>query len=213
MKTMTSHSNQFAEFGQRFIQNLDQLWFELATTTRSDVELIKRCFPFAQTIPEKPLHLHMAECVGPGDESYFCTLDENNEEELNVSPYLVISRDTDEMFCAQIWQAYLLYHANAILPYFWHGGYSRRTFIFSEDDINSISALKNRDWTIIAPLEELLPSVFILSDNTCRVVCHFWNEWQGMVRETYTYTLKGTHIKDVEKKQEVLYPYECGILF
>ena len=210
---MISHSNQFAEFGQRFIQNLDQLWSELETSTRTDVELIKRCFPFVQTVPGKPLHLHMAEYIGTGDQSYFYILNENNQRNRNFFPDMVISRDTDEMFCAQIWQAYLLYHANHILPYFWHGGYSRCTFIFSEEDINSISAFKNRDWTVIAPLEELLPSVTILSDSTCRVVCHAWNEWAGLVRETYTYTLDGNHIKQVDMKQEGLYPHDCGIFF
>ena len=42
----------------------------------------------------------------------------------------------------------------------------------------------NRDWNIIAPIEELQPKVVTLKENTYQVVCCYWNDWNGLVRET-----------------------------
>lgn len=210
----TSHSNKYAELGKQFLKNVDLLWSELEDSSKDDHEVISKIFPDVMIMVGSHLHLHKAEHTGSGDESYFYTqsfIDGTINRDF-VSD-VVIPRDTEEFFCQYIWQAYLLSHANAVLPCFWHGGYGQRTFIFSEDDINTIEHLKNRDWTVIASLEELLPKVYVTSENTCRVVCHYWNEWEGMVRETHTYTLQGALIIQVEKQREVLYPYRCGIWF
>jgi hypothetical protein len=211
---MTSHSNAFALFGQQFLEKLDLLWSQLENSDKSDNEVIAEIFPDAVVLPDSNLHLHKAVHEGHGDVSYFYSksfLDDTDNRDFVTD--MMIVQDTTETLCSQIWQVYLLSHADTILPCFWHGGYGVRTFIFSEDDINRIKHFKNRDWTVISLLEDMLPRVMRLSDNTCQVVCHYWNEWQGMVRETYTYTLDGVIVKDIEKKQEILYPYCCGICY
>jgi hypothetical protein len=211
---MTSHSNAFALFGQQFLEKLDLLWSQLENSDKSDNEVIAEIFPDAVVLPDSNLHLYKAVHEGHGDVSYFYSksfLDDTDNRDFVTD--MMIVQDTTETLCSQIWQVYLLSHADTILPCFWHGGYGVRTFIFSEDDINRIKHFKNRDWTVISLLEDMLPRVMRLSDNTCQVVCHYWNEWQGMVRETYTYTLDGVIVKDIEKKQEILYPYCCGICY
>ena len=211
---MTSHSNQFAQLGQQFIKKLDLLWSELEKSDKVVNEVIEEIFPYAFVLPGSYLHLHKAVHEGHGDVSHFYSksfIDGTENRDFVMD--MIIAQNTTETLCSQIWQAYMLSHADTILPCFWHGGYGVRTFIFSEDDINSIEHFKNRDWTVISSLDDLLPRVTRLSDNTCQVVCHYWNEWQGLVRETYIYTLNGAMIKHIEKKQEILYPYHCGIWF
>ena len=36
-------------------------------------------------------------------------------------------------------------NANTILPYWWHGGYRQRIFIFDDSDFAKIPALRDRD--------------------------------------------------------------------
>ena len=208
----TALSNKYAELGKQFLKKVDLLWSELEKSSKEDHEVINQTFPDVLIMDGSYLHLHRADEIALGDESYFYTqsfIDGTVNREF-VSD-VVIPRDTEETFCKYVWQVYLLSHANAVFPCFWHGGYGQRTFIFSEDDINTIDHLKNRDWTVIASLEELMPNVYVPCENTCRVVCHYWNECEGMVRETYTYTLQGALIVQLEKQKEVLYPYRCGI--
>ena len=71
----------------------------------------------------------------------------------------------------------------------------------------------NRDWHIIAPIEELQPKVVTLSENTYQVVCCYWNDWNGLVRETVTYVVENATIVTTDSKVEVLYPYYCSVMF
>jgi len=52
-----------------------------------------------------------------------------------------------------------------------------------------------------------------MDDHTYQVVCCYWNDWEGLVRETTTYIVKGSMINAQDSKEEVLYPYHCGLLF
>lgn len=214
MKTKTFHSNSFAETGKQFIENLNLLWTRLEKSSQADYEVIAEIFPDLLVMPGSYIHLHQAQHEGHGDVSYFYTQSFiDGKVNRDFISDLIIVQDTPENILNRIWQAYLLSNADAILPCFWHGGYNRCTFIFSEEDIMSIEYLQKRDWRIIAPLEQLLPQVTSIDKNTYQVVCHYWNEWQGMVRETQTFTLDGVTIRPARGKQEVLFPYHCGIWY
>lgn len=131
-----------------------------------------------------------------------------------------------------IWRTYLLGKAKTQLPANWHGAYNKATLIFETNDIESIQPMDrvidrnvhhsempaevfaNRDWSVIAPIEELQPKVMSLDASTCQVVCCYWNDWEGLVRETTTYMVEeGTMIYAEDSKKEVLYPYHCGVMF
>ena len=214
MKTKTSHSNAFAETGKLFINHLNLLWTRLEESSQPDYEVIAEIFPDLLVMPGSYIHLHQAQHEGHGDVSYFYTQSFiDGKVNRDFISDLVIVQDTPENVLNRIWQAYLLSNADAILPCFWHGGYNRCTFIFSEEDIMSIKYLQKRDWRIIAPLEQLLPQVTSIDKNTYQVVCHYWNEWVGMVRETQTFILEGITLRLARGKQEVLFPYHCGIWY
>ena len=212
MKTKTSHSNQFALLGQQFIDRIDTILCELEENKeRKDYEVISEVMPDVCILPGYHLHLHRAVHEGHGDNSYFFTRHIlTGTENRNLTKEIIIPIKERQK---HLWQIYLLSHANTLLPSFWHGNYNIRTYIFDEEYMKFIKYLKNRDWKIIAPIEELLPQVITIDDNTCKVVCHFWNEWQGLVRETCTYTMSGALVIKVDTRQEVLFPYHCGIWF
>ncbi len=208
----TYHSNPFAEQGMQFIDRIDTILCELEENKeREDHEVISEVMPDVFVLPGRILHLHCAVHEGHGDTSYFYTRHmvygtENRDFESEI---LIPADDRHK----HLWQAYLLCHADTLLPSFWHGAYCRRTYIFDEEDMDCIKYLKNRDWSIIAPIEELLPHVIDVDEDACKVVCHFWNDWKGLVRETCTYTMNGALIQHVDNKQEVLFPYHCGIWY
>ena len=212
MKTKTSHSNQFAQTGKQFIDRIDTILCELEENKeREDYEVISEVMPDICILPEYRLHLHRAVHEGHGDTGYFFTRHIiTGAENRNFTKELIVPIEECQK---HLWLVYLLNHADTLLPSFWHGNYSIRTYIFDEEDMTSIKYLKNRDWKIISPIEELLPQVITIDKNTCKVVCHFWNEWQGLVRETCTYTMNGALVTNVETQQEVLFPYHCGIWF
>ncbi len=130
-----------------------------------------------------------------------------------------------------IWRTYLLGKAKTQLPANWHGAYNKATLIFEASDMESIQPMDrvidhnvhhsempaevfaNRDWRVIASIEELQPKVITLDESTYQVVCCYWNDWEGLVRETTTYITVGRLIYTEDSKKEVLYPYHCGVMF
>lgn len=108
-----------------------------------------------------------------------------------------------------IWRTYLLGKAKTQLPANWHGAYNKATLIFEASDMESIQPMDrvidhnvhhsempaevfaNRDWRVIASIEELQPKVITLDESTYQVVCCYWNDWEGLVRETTTYITVG----------------------
>lgn len=52
------------------------------------------------------------------------------ERDFLIWKYVVVSKST-----RAIWELYLLMNANTILPYWWHGGYRQRIFIFDDSDL------------------------------------------------------------------------------
>jgi hypothetical protein len=114
------------------------------------------------------------------------------------------------------WQAYLLETCYTILPLFWHGCYNSRKFIFTEEDINEIPLLSTRDLSSLADI--IYPSVDFIDANTASVKCCWWNEWNGLVRESVLVKYDGNKVSFVDpsypiKRRETLIPYECGLRF
>ncbi len=75
------------------------------------------------------------------------------------------------------------------------------------------SRTPSRCWSFSAPITELRPKVFAIDKQTYQVVCCYWNDWVGLVRQTTTYIMEGSIIKNQDSKEEVLYPYHCGVRF
>ena len=57
---------------------------------------------------------------------------------------------------------------------------------------------------------DLLPKVEINNDKAL-VTCCYWNNWEGLVRETVE--INFTNNQSFKVKTEIIYRHECGIRF
>lgn len=183
-------------------------------------------------IPETSLWLYRATKVDDISYFYVCKRGEKPSEvgferRGFISPFVIIPLSAP---LQTIWRTYLLSRAVTQLPTHWHGSYSQATFIFDSCDMESIRPIDrrhdrhlimlestkvfaHRDWSVIAPIEELQPKVMSLDASTHQVVCCYWNDWIGLVRETVTYIVEDARIMTTDGKMEILYPYHCGVIF
>ena len=90
-----------------------------------------------------------------------------------------------------------------------------RRYIFSTADMEQIVYLKNYDWRVIGQIESLLPTVELNGDIAV-VTCCYWNDWEGLVRESVSYqfhNFEGQRIKQIGQNREILYPFKSSIMF
>ncbi len=109
-----------------------------------------------------------------------------------------------------VWQAYLLSKATALLPVIWHGGYGKKIFLFSKNDIFKYKTLCYRKINLDDLDDNLSPKITI-EGNTATVSCCFWNNWKGLYRETQKIIYKNGKVEFIGDSQiHVLYAYDCG---
>ena len=116
-----------------------------------------------------------------------------------------------------MWQTYLLMTTIHVMPYYWHGGYNKRLFIFSPADLKKIPSYKELDFSHIDETK-LHPEVKFtkwrykkfmgMISNT------YWTEWGGLIRETVIINMYEDKITGYGPAfKEILLSYECGIRF
>lgn len=183
------------------------------------------------------LGLKLAEDVGMGDESYFYTyiINENKvlkpeppipqgiydkdekkeEEDIDVWEEGAIPRHINvERTALGIWQAYLLSIAPTVMPTFWHGGYIRRTYIFSHKDLEGIDELRFNDKAPLFGIKDVVSPKVKIRGEEGTIECCFWSEWGGLYRETLKIIYANNTVLSIKRiKEEVLYEYDCGICF
>ena len=142
------------------------------------------------------------------DEAFFSCYDKS--EIYKIFDYLII--EENEMGA---WQAYLLSNATTLLPTTWHGGYIKRQYVFEAEDLNKerFHVLSFRPKIDCIDDYVVVPAVNI-SGTKAVVTCCYWNNWEGLVRETVNINMnQGRFHFDIPKSKEVLYKYKCGIMF
>lgn len=116
-----------------------------------------------------------------------------------------------------IWELYLLMNANTVLPYWWHGGYKQRIFIFDNSDFAKIPVLRDRDISAVVENGYTHPAVEFEEREGgvyAHVFCCYWNEWKGLVREHVIMKVQGDRVVEYKKGTDfVLFSYNCGILY
>ena len=112
---------------------------------------------------------------------------------------------------------YLLKNITGVLPYFWHGGYNKCTYIFQESAIDGILPLKFHDLSELSAQNLFVPSVEMTEKTedgcTMLVRCCYWNDWEGLVREESEVRIEGNRCVSLESDRTNLYKYHCGICF
>lgn len=124
------------------------------------------------------------------------------------------------------WQACILDLSVAWMPLYWHGGYLAKKYIFSTNTLRSLHVTQwgntSFDYRKFKDDPRITPKVTLQGDNVTIRYC-YWNDWQGLVLCTdYAYfNDKGRLIYEqpeddpdnIGKYQEILFEYNCGILF
>ena len=150
-----------------------------------------------------------------GDKSTLFIKLPNGETDENIFKHLIV-----EQSAMGAWQAYLLYKLWHVLPLFWHANYDARDYIFSKDDVNSISTFtfsedKRERNAIIALISgfDFTPEVRE-SNGKYFVSSCYWSNFGGLIREYLELTIDGNKIADTfQFDSKTLYEYNCGIYF
>ena len=155
------------------------------------------------------LVMRLPEETGSGDRTHILVVDNEGNETEEIVGHLEVA--PTEM---GVWQLYLLERLHTVLPLWWHGGYNRRRFILRESDIDGIIPLKFHDLSELKRQDKLMPSVTAGSDEHSLVVnCCYWNDWEGLVRQSVEYKLGHGRVISENDSREVLYQFDCGMMF
>jgi hypothetical protein len=109
-----------------------------------------------------------------------------------------------------IWQAFLLYEMWRMLPLHWHANYAEATYILDMDDLRS----HTWDDSSLSKHTDLLPHVNLNPEDSTAIIHYtYWSEWQGLVATKLPVSMDNGVLKWGKREEEVLIPYNCGIVF
>jgi hypothetical protein len=106
------------------------------------------------------------------------------------------------------WQAYLMSQMWHYLPLQWHANYSYRDYLYSQSSKGYGYFRRN----FVASWHRLAPKITQEGDKYLISAC-YWSEFEGLVREYYAVNFENGIVQVQEIKQDVLYKYNCGIMF
>ena len=116
------------------------------------------------------------------------------------------------------WQAFLLHQMWHYLPLWWHANYSRRDYIYSQEDVSCVRAHRESfDKSEILPQSfsrfDLIPEIRSLNGKYY-ISCCFWTEFGGLIREYAEVTLKDGKLDEFFIfDMKTLLMYESGIRY
>ena len=106
------------------------------------------------------------------------------------------------------WQAYLIAKMWHYLPLIWHSGYSYRSNIYSKSSLGLKHARRHCvvTWNKVAPSIKHDVNQYLIS------VC-YWSEFDGLIRENCSVSFDNGIVAVTTLGSEVLYEYNCGVMF
>jgi hypothetical protein len=222
----TLADNRFTKVGRDYIATLS----DLAKSSEGDKRALFNTLTQMSLSEKKSLGLHLPVSIGHGDNSWFYIYPKGKDPyegasniELKFATlfHLRDACDFDDLYVIPsamgAWQAYLYSIAPTLLPTEWHGEYIRRTYLFSletlERILNHTCSLYERNEFELITERDLIPQVKY-KKRKAKVICCYWSDWAGLVRETMSIRYDANQNKilsmDCEKK-DVLVPYNCKI--
>ncbi len=166
------------------------------------------------------VNVYLAQEIGSGDTSCFYVGEGPKSERYQFSTsekeFHAVKGKISE---AAAWEFVLLLSTPGVMPVFWHGGYDRREYIYCPEDLDRIVVINDEKPLFrahdISNLKTtgILPSVKI-DGNIADVTFCYWNDWEGLIRNTIRVKWDGERIASAEfMTKEVLYKYKCDLLF
>jgi hypothetical protein len=152
------------------------------------------------------LKVRKCQAQGSGDSSALYVELPDGTESFDVFSHISFDNSI-----AGAWAAYLLFCLPSYLPKFWHANYDKRTYFYTNEDVKSIKTMrKSMDWSNHS--FDVTPAVYYDREKFLVSAC-YWNDWQGLVRETVRIVMTDGKATCESVDQQVLYPYDCKILF
>ena len=147
--------------------------------------------------------------VGSGDRSHLYISKEGSND------YSIWDHITVEDSHMGAWQTYLLYSVWHYLPFFWHGAYNKRSYIYTENDVTKVSHFREEVPNILKDIKRHNFSPRICGDGSNYYVsCCFWSNWGGLIKEVAEIVMNNNKVTSISIiGRKVLIPYECGIMF
>lgn len=114
-----------------------------------------------------------------------------------------------------VWQFFLLYNLWHVLPFFWHGQYSHRTYVLDMNDVETMMAKEGYHFRNQKQVDELdvMPSITQNGDRYF-ISCCYWNDWKGLVKVITFVRIENSRVMEIQTVEEkILYRYNCGIRY
>ncbi len=219
----TLAENRFTKVGRDYIEALSGL----TKSNKEDKRALFNTLTQLRLSEKYSLGLHLPVSIGHGDTSWFYIYPKGKNPYIGFneidSKFTTIFHMRDDYDFGHLnvtpsamgaWQAYLYSIAPTILPTAWHGGYIRRTYFFSLEAVGKIPLYLCKEFEQITE-RDLIPLVQY-KKRKAKVVCCYWSEWAGLVRETISirYDANKNKILSLDReKKDVLVPYDCQICF
>ena len=209
----SNDTNEFGINGIEFLHYLNRDNLIEDKDYRDDFNIYLHLLHFENAIN---VHIAFEKLDDCGDESWFFDVSDINGD-FRQDNYLETHVNASKSPLAA-WQIYLLMASSHVLPYYWHGEYNQRQYIFSISDLARIRdfhgnfLFENDDLSIITDAyNDILPSVKEKGDNML-VSCCYWNLWRGLIRETVNIQFsENQRIKVLERSSQTYYQYDCQI--
>ena len=152
------------------------------------------------------LKVHKCQPRGKGDNSALYVKLPDGTESFDVFSHISFDNSI-----AGAWAAYLLFCLPSYLPKFWHANYDKRRYFYTNEDVKSIKTMrKSIDWSNHS--FDVTPAVYYDREKFLVSAC-YWNDWQGLVRETVRIVMTDGKATCESVDQQALYSYDCKILF
>lgn len=129
--------------------------------------------------------------------------------------YDIFAEITVECSTMGAWQIYLLSQLWHRLPYFWHGGYDQRYYVFTKEDLVRVVETPRdphaRALEIDCDAYDVAPRIVDAGQGQYYVSCCYWTEWGGLLRDVRLVSIKNNRVDDVVNVTHVtLHKYNCG---
>lgn len=135
----------------------------------------------------------------------------SGEEDNDIFKYLIVKESP-----MGAWQACLLYKLWHNLPLFDHSCYNHRTYINQPSDIIDVHSLQKNDDDYIHKIlnnREPLHTLISQNKNKYYIERHYWNDWEGLVRELIEVSFENNIVSIFDVISTVVVKYDCGIRF
>ena len=162
--------------------------------------------------------LYIASSIYRQESEFSFLLFDGNQEPapLDQRKYKIFRHIRVEDSIVGAWQALLLSQLWHVLPYWWHGGYDHRRYIFTSDDLMQLYYSPRHDsepLTIQCDKYHVAPQIVATGQGAYYITWCYWTEWGGLIRETYQVTIQDGRSHILHLCEETLFEYDCGIMF